>query len=159
MPLTIFSRALRFLAVTSVVWATAATPLKTTPIDIQADRLQVLGVERRAIWRGNVKAKRGTTDLACEQLIALLRDDQSISKLQCIGSVEVTDRDKYAKGDRADFDNLTGVLQVTGSAQAKQGPTRLYGTKVTIDVNRDRMYIENPRSVLEPPAVTPKKKK
>jgi lipopolysaccharide export system protein LptA len=141
------------------------------PVEITADRLEIAGKRNEAIWSGHVRAKRGPTKLKCDRLIAHYSNAQEITRIECIGGVEVEDGDRWAKGERADFDNVAGVLVVTGSPEARQGPNHMRGTKVTFRVEQDTLEVENAQAIFETskgmpaigggkaPATAPPKKK
>jgi lipopolysaccharide export system protein LptA len=82
-------------------------------------------------------------------LIAHYTKDQEVTRIECLGNVEVFDGDKWAKGERADFDNITGVLEVTGSPEAKQGKNHVKGTKVIFYKEKDTIKVENATTVFE----------
>jgi lipopolysaccharide export system protein LptA len=139
----------------------AAAPTLKHPVAITADRLEIFGKKQQAVWSGKVKARRGETDLTCERLVAHYTKAQEITRIECTGVVEVVDGNKWAKGERAEFDNVTGVLEVTGSPEARQGPNTMRGTKVTFHVGRDVIQVENARTQFEttprrPPRATTK---
>ena len=119
------------------------------PININADRFEIQGKRREAVWSGNVTAVRGGTKLTCDRLVAFYTSNQEITRIECAGNVEVHDGNKRAKGERADFDNVTGILVVTGTPQARQGGTLMEGTKVTFNVARDLMVVDNAKIVFE----------
>jgi lipopolysaccharide export system protein LptA len=119
------------------------------PVEITAEKLELLGKRNQAVWSGNVRARRGSTDLRCDRLVATYTRAHEISRIECIGSVEVDDGNKWAKGERASFDNVTGLLQLTGSPEARQGPNHMRGTKVTFNVGKDVIQVENARTVFE----------
>ena len=119
------------------------------PVEITADKLAIAGKRSEAIWSGHVKARRGTTLLRCDRLIAHYTRAQEITRIECVGGVEVEDGDRWAKGERADFDNVTGVLEVTGSPEARQGPNHMRGTKVTFLVEKDVIEVQNAQTVFE----------
>lgn len=119
------------------------------PVEITADKLEILGKRQEAVWSGNVKAKRGTTDISCDRLVAHYTPDQEISRIECLGKVEVLDGDRWAKGERADFDNVSGRLVVTGNPEAKQGPNHMRGKKVTFHVGRDTLEVEDAVTTFE----------
>lgn len=123
------------------------TPLK--PIQIVSDRLHIQGKKQLAIWTGNVKTVRGTTHLSCNRMITYYTRTQEISRVQCNGNVEVIDGDKWARGEQADFDNVTGILVVIGDPEAKQGANHVRGTKVTFHVDQDTVEVENAKAVVE----------
>jgi lipopolysaccharide export system protein LptA len=119
------------------------------PVEITADRLAITGRRNEAVWYGHVKARRGPTLLRCDRLTAHYTQAQEITRIECVGGVEVEDGDRWAKGERADFDNVAGVLEVTGSPEARQGPNRMRGTKVTFRVEKDVIEVENAQTVFE----------
>lgn len=125
-------------------------------ISIKADRLEIKGRGNQAVWLGHVRAKRGDTNLSCDRLVASYTTDQQISKIECLGSVEILDGDRWAKGERAEFDNLKGILTLTGNPEARQGPNHMRGSRVTFYMERDVIEVQGaeaviiPRSVQEP---------
>jgi lipopolysaccharide export system protein LptA len=119
------------------------------PVEITADHLQIRGKKHVAVWVGHAKAIRGTTHLSCERLIAYYTSEQQVTRAECIGNAVVTDGEKWAKGDRADFNNLTGVLEVTGSPEAGQGENHVLGSKVIFSVDKDVIEVENASAVVK----------
>ncbi len=63
--------------------------------------------------------------------------------------VEVVDGDRWAKGERAEFDNVAGVLEVTGSPEARQGPNTMRGTRVLFFLGRDLLQVENATTTID----------
>jgi lipopolysaccharide export system protein LptA len=130
----------------------AASPMTGThPLQIAADRLHIERKKQEALWRGHVKVKRGTTNISCNRLVAHYTQDQEVSRVECMGNVEVLAEDKWAKGDHADFDNLTGILIVTGNPEAKQGGNHVRGTKVVFRVDNDVIEVDNATALLKKP--------
>jgi lipopolysaccharide export system protein LptA len=119
------------------------------PLLIDADHLHIEGKKQEALWRGHVKVKRGTTNITCDRMLSHYTEDQEVSRVECHGNVEVLDQDKWAKGDRADFDNITGILIVTGDPEAKQGGNHVRGTKVIFSVDTDTIEVENATAILK----------
>ena len=119
------------------------------PVEISADKLEILTRKNQAIWVGHVRAVRGSTSLSCERLVAHYTTAQEVTRLECTGGVEVQDGNRWARGERADFDNVAGVLVVTGSPEARQGPNRMWGSKVTFFMDSDLLQVEQARTVFE----------
>lgn len=121
-------------------------------VAIHADKLQVFNRQSLMIWTGNVEAQRGTVNLKCDQAVATYTDasQSEISRIQCSGHTVVTDRDRWAKGEHADFDNVGGLLVVTGQPQARQGTNRMKGTKVIFHLPEDTVEVENARALFTP---------
>jgi len=119
------------------------------PILIDSDKLRFEGKKQQALWYGHVKVVRGTTHLSCDRMLSHYTKTQEITRVECDGNVEVTDGDKWARGKHADFDNLTGILVVTGSPEAKQGANHVRGTQVTFNVDKDTIEVENASAQVE----------
>lgn len=125
------------------------------PIQIKSEQLQILEKRQIAIWSGHVKAKRDTTDLTCDRLIAHYTKDKELTRIECIGNVEVWDGNKWARGERGDFDNRTGILEVTGSPEAKEGSNHVRGTKVIFYKEKDTIHVENATTLFDNPPKEP----
>lgn len=129
------------------------TPAKAaaSKVQIDADKLRIRQSTQQAEWTGHVRARRGTALITSERLLAFYGQDQEVSRLEARGNVEVVDADRWARGEKADFDNKTGVLVVTGSPVARQGASIITGTKVTFTVGKELIEVENARTVTAVP--------
>lgn len=123
------------------------------PISIDAEVVEFHGRRQEVRWIGSaskpVKAVRGRTVLTCQRLVAHYTRSQEINRIECIGDVEATHGDMWAGGERADFDNVRGLLVVTGSPQARKGPNTMKGSRITVDVTSDTILVENAQTVFE----------
>ena len=122
---------------------------KGQPLAIDAEALVLDQDRKRATWTGRVKAVQGTATLRAPSLVAFYDAAGAVTKVEARGGAEVTDKDKWAKGQRATFDNQRGVLVVTGNAQARQGTHRMKGTRVTFKSGSDQLEVENATTVIE----------
>ena len=127
-------------------------------ITIDADQLVLDEQKNVAVWKGHVVAKRSDTTITAPELTALYDDGGNITRLQARGGVEATEKDRWARGQRGDYDVDKGVLVVTGQPQAKQGNNRMKGTKVTFFTGADFLEVENATTVIEVEPKKPKKK-
>lgn len=125
---------------------------------IDADQLVLDDRRNVAVWKGHVVAKRGETTLTAPELTALSDDQGTITRVQARGGVEATERDRWAKGQRGDYDVESGVLVVTGNPQARQGTSRMKGSKVTFHSGRDLVEVENATTVIEVESKRPLKR-
>jgi lipopolysaccharide export system protein LptA len=134
----------------------AGSPFQN-PLLVTADRLQVQGKLKQAVYTGHVHAVRQTTKLQCDKLIAHYRTSEEINRLECMGNVQVFDGDKWARGERADFDNVANILVVTGHPEARQGRNYMKGDKIVFDVGKDTVEVERADTIIEtrggPPAL------
>ncbi|MBI3181690.1 MAG: hypothetical protein HYZ28_06070 [Myxococcales bacterium] len=123
-------------------------PVPKGRVTVDARRLEVYASRNEAVWSGKARALRGPTEILAERLVAHYGEDREIRRLEATGGVEVRDQGRWAKGGRADFDNGSGVLVVTGEPEARQGPNHMRGTRVTFTVGQDALEVENARTVI-----------
>jgi lipopolysaccharide export system protein LptA len=117
------------------------------PVEISANLIS--GTRDSATFTGNVQVKHSTLDLRCEKMVASYTQTREVTKVVCTGGVEARDGDRYARGERAEYDVPSGVLVVTGSPEARQGTTYVTGTKVRLTLGSERLEVENARIVVE----------
>ena len=132
------------------------TPPPQRPVSISAPRFKVLGREGRAVYSGGVRAKRGGTELACQTLTAYYDEQGEVRRLDCVGKVVATDGDKWARGEKATFDNVGAILEITGDPEARQGPNRMRGSLVRFYVGTDVLEVLDATTELESPKRRPK---
>lgn len=116
---------------------------------IDADTLVLENPRATASWKGHVKVTRGATVLTAPELVAHYDERGEITRVQAKGGVEATERDRWARGQRADYDVKRSVLVVTGNPEARQGTSRMKGTRVTFFPGTDFIEVENATTVIE----------
>ena len=119
------------------------------PVDVSADKLEILGKQNRAIYSGRAKAVRDTTTITCDKLVVHYSSKQEVTRIEAFGQVRVLDDDRRAQGDQADFDNASGVLTLTGSPEAHQGGSHVSGSKVVFTTGSDVIDVDDARTVVE----------
>jgi len=117
------------------------------PVEISSNL--ITGDRNSATFTGNVQVKHRTMDLRCDKMVAFYTETREVKRVECTGGVQAQDADRYAKGERAEYDVSSGVLVVTGSPEARQGTTYLKGTKVRLTLGSERVEVENARIVIE----------
>lgn len=122
---------------------------KDQRVAIDADLLTLEGAKNEAIWRGHVRAVKAKTTLLSPELRAHYDAAGEIDRVLASGGVEVTEGDRWARGQNGDYDVPKGVLVVTGKPQARQGKTRMKGTKVTFFTGTEFLEVENATTVIE----------
>jgi lipopolysaccharide export system protein LptA len=141
---------------------TAATPTATdggtrppmlgnvalnNPVEISAKL--ITGERSSATFTGDVQVKHRTLDLKCDKMVAHYTEAREVTRVVCTGGVQAQDGDRFARGERAEYDVPSGVLVVTGSPEARQGTTYVTGTKVRLTLGSERLEVENARIVVE----------
>ncbi|WP_224364779.1 LptA/OstA family protein [Hyalangium versicolor] len=128
------------------------------PVEITAKL--ITGERNSATFTGDVQVKHRTLDLKCDKMVAFYTGSREVTRVECTGGVQAQDGDRFARGERAEYDVPSGVLVVTGSPEARQGTTYLTGTKVRLTLGSERLEVENARIVVETaPLAAPKKGK
>jgi lipopolysaccharide export system protein LptA len=117
------------------------------PVEITAKL--ITGERSSATFTGDVKVKHRTLDLKCDKMVAYYTAAREVTRVECTGGVQAQDGDRFARGERADYDVPSGVLVVTGSPEARQGTTYVTGTKVRLTLGSERLEVENARIVVE----------
>lgn len=131
------------------------TPQGARRIDITADHMTMESKRHLATWVGHVVARRDGTVVRAPKMIAYSDDSGAVSRVEAVGGVDVTDRDRWARGSRMDYDNRSGVLVVTGKPEARQGTHRMRGSRVTFHSDRDFLEVENAVTIVDGTARKP----
>ena len=116
---------------------------------IDADLLTLEGPKNEAKWTGHVRALKGKTTLLGPEVTAHYDEAGEVDRVLARGGVEVTEGDRWARGQNADYDVPKGLLVVTGKPTARQGKTRMKGTKVTFMTGTEFLEVENAVTVIE----------
>lgn len=120
---------------------------KDQPVDIEADKMEIQDKENKAIFTGNVHAKRPDVTLDCDVLVVDFVDTKQadgtskteVTNLDATGNVViVTDKQKIT-GEHAVMDPRTDILVVTGNVVLTQGKTVLRGPKLNANLKTNKM--------------------
>jgi lipopolysaccharide export system protein LptA len=128
---------------------TAAPP----PVNIEANEMEILDAEKKAIFRGSVDATRGDTNLKSDTLTVLyaeVKQPDGTSKtdatdLDAKGNVTITTPKETITGDWAKFNPQANTLVVGGNVKLVQGATVLTGPELRADLNTDKIEMKGGR--------------
>ncbi len=151
-----------------------------TPLDIEADALDVDDNSRIAIFRGSVKARQGTMIMQSSEIkahysgSARLADvtdvkpeasrsggmptgnaagGTELTRVEASGDVEITSADgRKVTGDWATFDAKSNTIVVGGEVGLTQGSSLVRGQRLKIDLNTGQSTIDTtaPKVAAEP---------
>jgi lipopolysaccharide export system protein LptA len=124
--------------------------LLARPVELRADRLEVLNKEQRAVYSGRATAVRDRATLTCQRLEVQFDAQREVKTITATGEVVVVDGDRRATGEAATWDNVTGVLVVTGHPTVRQGTREVEGERVTFTAGVDRLEIAKARTRVQP---------
>ena len=110
-----------------------------SPIQIEADRLEVIDKKAMAIFEGNVKVVQGDSVLKANKLIVFYlkgakgkktTQGNSIKKLEVSGTVYVRSEDNEATSDRGSFNMITEDVELAGNVVLTQGKNIMTGCRL-----------------------------
>lgn len=146
--------AMAFLALLSVLPVLAQEKESASPqVDIEANQMEILDTEKKAIFRGNVDATRGGVNLKCDELTVKYADVKQADggtktdavDLDAKGHVTIKTAKETITGDWAKFDPQGNKLVVGGSVKLVQGSTVLSGKELHADLDTDRIELSGGR--------------
>ena len=164
-----FTPALILLLFASPAWPqSAATPAQQlaraerqkdleSPIEIDADRLEVRQKEHVAVFDGNVTVRQGRLRLKADRLEVRYRPkagDQAgaalegnISRLDAVGHVFLSSPLETAEGERGVYDVYKRTVTLEGDVVLTRGQNVLRGRKLVVDLASGVSKLESPDRV------------
>lgn len=138
------------LASTAVVSAQEAS---SGSVDIEASEMEILETDKRAIFRGDVVAKRPGDTIRCQEMVVFYVDvkqadgssNTEVDKLDCKGGVNISTATQDITGDLAVFQLRRDLLDVTGNVKVVQGKTVIRGPRLTVDLKSKRTKMSGGR--------------
>lgn len=111
-------------------------------VNIEADSMEVVEAEKRAIFKGNVSAQRTGTKLTSDRMVVTYRDVQQsdgskrtdVALIDAQGNVEIRTQRQTITGQHAILDVAGDLLTVTGNVVVKEGSTVIRGAKLRADL-------------------------
>lgn len=129
------------------------------PIMIDADRLEVLDKEKKAIFSGNVVATRGDMTVRSSVMTVFYDADlangqakpapapgansnQSVRKIEMTGKVFFSQRDQQATGDNAVYERASETLVLTGDVVLTQCQNVVTGPRLVVNLRTNQAQVE-----------------
>lgn len=156
---------LLLLSATAGLWPATAQGITTSalrgldtraPIDVDADRIDVLDQENQAIFTGNVRVRQGTLTLEANRIkIAYARPagsrgDPEIQRLDADGNVRLATPSERATSRFGLYDVDRRILTLIGNVVLTQGTTQVQGNRLTIDLASGRSTLDGQTSTGQP---------
>ncbi len=111
------------------------------PIQIEADKLEVLDAQNTALLTGNVSVVQGTTILNARQIkvsyvrgAAAKKSKTGIRQIEASGKVAVRSKDSTATADKAVVDMVAETVVMTGNVSLSQGANIVTGCVATVNL-------------------------
>ena len=133
--------------------ATQAAETTTKQVDIEANQMEILDADKKAIFKGRVHATRGSTVLTCDELVVLYDEVKQpdgttktdATSMDARGSVTIKTPKETITGDWAKLNPQTNKLVVGGKVKLVQGATILTGPELRADLDTDRVEMSGGR--------------
>jgi lipopolysaccharide export system protein LptA len=111
-------------------------------VNIEADSMEVVEAEKRAIFTGNVSAERTGTRLTSDRMVVtysdVMQSDGSkrtdVALIDARGNVEIKTARQMITGEHAILDVAGDLLTVTGDVVVREGSTIIRGAKLRADL-------------------------
>lgn len=115
------------------------------PVDIEADQMEVLQKENRAIFTGKVNATRDTVNLKTDKLVVTYSETPrtdgtkktDVTFLDASGNVLIVTRNQRITGQKAHMDVKANKVRVEGNVTVTQGKTTMHGPVLLVDLDND----------------------
>ena len=120
---------------------------------IEADRSEWDLKARTVVFRGQVRATRGTMLMRCDRLDVRLGEGDAIEGAVAQGEITVTQGERLATGGRAELFAQRGELVITGSPVVQEGGNSMAGEVITLWLDDDRVDCESCTLVMENPGI------
>jgi len=137
----------------------SAAPDTTQPIEITAQKLELIQQQRQSIFTGDVVATQGDMTLSADKLtVFLLENQDQIDRLEAVGTVKVVQLDRVATADLAIFYQLEEKLVLSGHAVVVQDNNRVSGEEIVIYLKENRSVIKSSNNSRVKAVIVPVKK-
>ena len=125
------------------------------PIDVDADRIDVIDRQNQAIFTGNVRARQGNLTLEADRIkVAYTRPasgDPVINRLDADGNVRLSTPSERATSRFAIYDVDKRVLTLIGNVVLTQGQQgKVSGNRLTFDMASGRVSLDGKSSTGQP---------
>ena len=122
----------------------------TDPIQIEADRLEVMDGDGIAVFSGNVAVNQGTTQLKTDRLrVQYSRDGGgnagpggNVRTIEATGRVAVRSGDQFATAEKAVVNMESQIANLSGNVSVSQGNNIIEACVVTIDMRTNDIDVQ-----------------
>ena len=149
---------LLLLLITALGAAEAAPPArkggrKSGETVITASRMEYDYAESAVLFEENVKVVDPEFTMTADRVIVLLEGTNNLKQVRCLGNVVLVSEDRSARCAEAVYTKADGKIVMTGEAVLQRAKDQIWGRKITIWVDDERMECEPARMVIQPSSV------
>lgn len=143
--------ALLLLGLALPAWAQSGLP----KVRIDAETMKVKGGEHRAVFTGEVRVSRGEDRLDCRRLTVHYNENGAVESFVAEGEVHMIRGERHLRSDRAELDNRTNLVTLTGDPVMEEGPNVIRGELMRYDLQKDEVEIRKVEARVELERVAP----
>jgi lipopolysaccharide export system protein LptA len=114
------------------------------PINITADRMDAFQKENRVVFEGNVVVHQDDTYIYARRITADVASQETgggIRKVIAQQDVRISQNDRVATCDRAEFDHISRTIELSGRPKIWQGKDWIDGDKVLVQLDQEKMTV------------------
>lgn len=119
------------------------------PIEITSDALEILQLENKAIFSGDVQAKQGDVNIRSEKMTVFYKKsdpkkgqkESKISKVEIDNNVFISTPKETAKGSRGVYEVDSGVITLDGDVSLSSGKNIVKGRKLIYNMKTGQSNI------------------
>lgn len=117
------------------------------PIQIEADQLEVLDGESRAVFKGNVKVRQGSSLITTSRLdVKYLQNSaggqNDIERLKMTGGLIATSKENTVTAEQGVYEVQTEDIVLTGKVIVSQGDSVATGCKLVANLKTNQARLE-----------------
>jgi lipopolysaccharide export system protein LptA len=120
------------------------------PIDVDADRIDLLDAENQAVFTGNVRVVQGGLTLEANRIKVLYarpaNGNPVIRRLDADGNVRLATPSERATARFGIYDVERRLLTLIGNVVVTRGTTRVQGNRLVIDLSNGRTTLDGQAS-------------
>jgi lipopolysaccharide export system protein LptA len=140
-------------AVAQTVDTKGAEAAKPQNVDIEADQMEILDAQKKAIFKGKVKAVRGKVTLNSDTLVVTYTETPDaqggkktdVTFLDASGNVVIVSGNQTVTGTTAHMDIKTNKVTVKDNVKVVQGKTVINGQQLLVDLNTNKSEMSGGR--------------
>ena len=104
------------------------------PIEVTSDSLDVNQNDNTAVFEGSVVIAQGAMRIAAPRvLVVYSSDSRGIDRIEATGGVTLVDGTDAAEAARADYNIVTGMIELRGDVLVVQGTDAVAGDAMFVD--------------------------
>ncbi|MEP0940206.1 MAG: LptA/OstA family protein [Rhizobiaceae bacterium] len=117
------------------------------PVQIEADQLEVIDGEAKAIFKGNVKVRQGSSLITTSRLIVKYVQgggggQNDIDRLDMVGGLIATSKENTVTAEKGTFYVQTENIILTGDVVVSQGTNVATGCKLVANLKTNQARLE-----------------